>query len=101
MRKLNEVVNRKWGYYSVLNEGAGDRCRWKLKRLIINPNSKSSLQRHFKRSETWFYPQSNTDTFIAQGEWHQLINVSNEPLEIIEFQFGEECLEEDIERKEE
>ena len=89
------IVERTWGTYEVLCEGHG----WKLKRLIVNPNSKSSLQRHFKRGEFWFYVKTKMIQFIPLNQWHQLFNDTNEPLEIIELQFGEECIEEDIERK--
>ena len=30
--------------------------------------------------------------------WHQIINTFNEPVHIIEIQYGDECIEEDIER---
>ena len=94
---MNEIVTRTWGTYEVLAEGSN----WKLKRLIVNPNSKSSLQRHFKRSEIWFFPNISEVIFHKVTEWHQLINTGDKPLEIIELQFGEACEEIDIERKEE
>ena len=36
--------------------------------------------------------------YINKEEWHQLINETDEPLIIIEIQFGEKCDEDDIER---
>ena len=33
------------------------------------------------------------------GEWHQLVNGTQEPLKVIEIQYGENCIEEDIERQ--
>ena len=36
---------------------------------------------------------------IPRNEWHQLSNQSNEPLRIVEIQYGESCSEDDIERK--
>lgn len=92
---MNKVY-RSWGWYEILVEGKG----WKLKRLIVSPKKKSSLQRHFKRNEVWFYPDNNEFSFVLWGTWHQLINDSDFPLEIIELQFGLECIEEDIERRE-
>lgn len=89
------LITRTWGTYEVLAEGSN----WKLKRLLINPNSKSSVQRHFKRYELWFYPGNLTHQIIWKGLWHQLSNESDKVLEIIELQFGEECNEEDIERE--
>ena len=94
---IGTKVERKWGSYVVLAEGEG----WKLKRLVVLPKSKSSLQRHFKRSEVWFSPKTKEVLFHKVTEWHQLRNPGEEPLEIIELQFGEQCIEEDIERKEE
>jgi mannose-6-phosphate isomerase-like protein (cupin superfamily) len=39
----------------------------------------------------------NSD-FISNEEWHQLINDTEQPLKIIEIQYGEQCTENDIER---
>jgi mannose-6-phosphate isomerase-like protein (cupin superfamily) len=36
---------------------------------------------------------------IPVGEWHQLMNPWEVPLRIVEIQYGESCVEEDIERK--
>jgi mannose-6-phosphate isomerase-like protein (cupin superfamily) len=36
---------------------------------------------------------------VAVQEWHQLTNPHNHPLKIVEIQYGEQCVEEDIERK--
>ena len=88
-------VRRTWGIYEVLNYGPG----WKLKRLIINPKSVSSIQRHFKRAEFWWYVRSKKKEYVPIGMWHQLKNYSDKPLEIIELQVGLKCEEKDIERK--
>ena len=40
------------------------------------------------------------DHHIVVGEWHQLFNPFAEPCRIVEIQYGEECVEEDILRKE-
>ena len=42
-------TQRNWGWYRVLDEKPG----YKVKELVINPNSSLSMQRHFKRSEHW------------------------------------------------
>lgn len=94
---MMNIVTRTWGSYEVLAQGKG----WKLKRLMITPKSKSSFQKHFKRSELWFYPESKKCAFIFVEQWHQLINDSDVHLEIIELQFGQECIEEDIVRRNE
>jgi mannose-6-phosphate isomerase-like protein (cupin superfamily) len=36
---------------------------------------------------------------IAANHWHRLANETDKPLKIIEIQYGNECIEEDIERK--
>jgi mannose-6-phosphate isomerase-like protein (cupin superfamily) len=41
----------------------------------------------------------NMQIYISRNEWHQLVNEKDTPLKVIEIQFGEKCVEEDIERK--
>jgi mannose-6-phosphate isomerase-like protein (cupin superfamily) len=36
---------------------------------------------------------------IPVGEWHQLTNPFDEPVKVVEIQYGESCVEEDIERR--
>jgi cytidyltransferase-like protein len=105
----HQRTDRVWGHYDVL----ADYEHCKLKELVVEPGQKLSYQRHFKRSEIWFVktgsgmvildgvethllPQSHIE--IRKGQWHQLINNTTEPLHIIEIQYGEACVEEDIER---
>ena len=110
-------TERQWGYYRVLHEVPG----MKVKELTINPKSELSMQKHNHRSEYWIVSEGkahvsstlkggyNLPTFklekhdshdIIQNSWHQLINPYNEPCRIVEIQYGEQCVEEDIERKE-
>lgn len=110
-------TERPWGYYRVLHETPNV----KVKELTVNPHQNLSMQKHLKRSEHWLVAEGkidvrsrlddgqNTPTFILtkhdshdirQKEWHQLINPYDEPCRIIEIQYGEQCIEEDIERKE-
>ena len=109
-------TERAWGYYRVLHETQG--C--KVKELTVNPCQQLSMQRHFKRNEYWMVTEGKCvlnsmleseynlpsrflckhDSFVvAVGEWHQLSNPYKEPCKIVEVQYGEECEEEDIERK--
>jgi cytidyltransferase-like protein len=109
-------TERQWGYYRVLHEVAG----MKVKELTVDPGKKLSMQRHSKRSEFWIVSegQAEVDRAMSSGyhlpsvklskhdqldilvnEWHQLINNTDRPLKIVEIQYGEECIEEDIERK--
>ena len=115
-------TERDWGYYRVLHEWGMD---VKLKELTVNPGASLSMQRHESRSEFWFvaegvasvytvaFPKDakrdigdilvgrfnkHESTWINVGEWHQLVNRENIPLKLIEIQYGDDCIEEDIER---
>jgi cytidyltransferase-like protein len=103
-------TERSWGYYRVLHEVSG----MKVKELTVNPRQRLSMQRHEYRNEYWIVSEGEatvdwnsgstrltthkSDT-ILQGEWHQLINNTDQPLKIVEIQYGTKCIEEDIERK--
>jgi D-beta-D-heptose 7-phosphate kinase/D-beta-D-heptose 1-phosphate adenosyltransferase len=110
-------TQRDWGYYRVLHENGPT---VKLKELTVDPGQSLSMQRHDKRNEFWFVSQGvatvytldvSTDLellgeykkhqhiWIDNRQWHQLRNETREPLKIIEIQYGENCVEEDIERK--
>ena len=107
---------RQWGYYRILHNIEG--C--KVKELTVEPHKSLSMQRHFKRNEYWLiasgscYVNSTLDNgyqlptkelkkhdsyTIPVSVWHQLSNPYDEPCHVIEIQFGDECIEEDIERK--
>lgn len=107
---------RPWGYYRVLHEVDGI----KVKELTVNPGMSLSMQKHKYRSEYWLVdkgnavvkkvelfsqreisiPLSKHDSHrICYDAWHQLTNPYNEPCCIIELQFGQKCVEDDIERK--
>ena len=104
-------IERTWGYYRVLHDVAGT----KVKELTVDPGQKLSMQRHQHRAEFWFVSEGTatvkwddhghtaikkhgTDV-IYKEEWHQLINNTDQPLKIIEIQYGEACDESDIERR--
>ena len=110
-------TGRQWGYYRVLHE---DSPHVKLKELTVDPGKKLSMQRHQFRNEHWFvtegtaivntldedgnvkmrnFVMKNMQIYISRNEWHQLVNEKDTPLKVIEIQFGEKCVEEDIERK--
>ena len=110
-------TERPWGYYKVLHEVGKE---VKLKELTVDPGKSLSMQRHRSRAEFWFVSEGEatvyslnrkTDpelvgkftqfdhTWIANNEWHQLCNETENPLRIIEIQYGVNCVEEDIERK--
>ena len=110
-------TERTWGYYRVLHK---DGQQVKVKELTVNPGQRLSMQRHTDRAEHWFVSQGtatvntlNTksdvellgefDQFqhihIDRTEWHQLCNLTEEPLKVVEIQYGPNCVEEDIERR--
>ena len=107
-------VQRKWGWYRVLQ----DRPGYKIKELVINPESKLSMQRHKHRSENWYVLKGkviikteyndltqefefteNKSYTIGQMVWHQGINPTQQYTHILEVQYGDKCIEEDIERR--
>jgi len=108
-------TERSWGYYRVLHN---DGPETKVKELTVAPGQKLSLQRHELRQEHWMvsygtatvlkgYDQTGISKYmlnkheeidIGFGEWHQLINDTNDELRIVEIQYGKNCIEEDIER---
>lgn len=110
-------TERAWGYYRVLHTcGPGV----KLKELTVNPKTCLSMQRHEHRAEFWFVAEgqatvytldkssdqdvlcemtAHQSTFIKLNEWHQLCNETDEPLKLIEIQYGTKCTEDDIERQ--
>ena len=109
-------TERQWGYWRVLHEQGQE---VKLKELTVAPGKMLSMQRHKERAEHWFVADgtatvytinSSTDAelhgvykkfqhiHINRQEWHQLCNEGDTPLKVIEIQYGENCIEEDIER---
>jgi cytidyltransferase-like protein len=119
-------ILKKWKYYfeeriwgSFYNLFEGDQV--KVKELIVDPGKGMSFQKHFKRSEIWMvskgscivnYSKDDPDTkkniqlnkfdhyLVPVGDWHQITNPFNEPCHLIEIQYGEACVEDDIERTE-
>ena len=84
-----------------------------MKRIMVKPGAKLSLQLHHHRAEHWivvkgtakvtrgettFIVTENESTFIPLGTKHRLENAGKIPLEIIEVQSGSYLGEDDIER---
>ena len=105
----HQTVERPWGNYTVLQRGEG----YKVKRIVVRPGGRLSLQRHSRRSEHWvvvsgaaritredevYLLQRNESTFIPLKAKHRLENSSKESLHIIEVQSGDYVEEDDIER---
>lgn len=104
-----ETVTRPWGQYTVLEEGPG----YKIKRIVVAPGQKLSLQSHEHRAEHWVVIQgtarvTNGDsvalldesesTFIPKGQKHRLENAGESPLMLVEVQTGKYLGEDDIQR---
>ncbi len=106
---IHVTAHRPWGTYTILDEANG----YKVKRIIVKPGKRLSLQKHFHRSEHWivvsgtatvtkgddeFLVCANESTYISMGEIHRLENVGKIPLVMIEAQVGEYVGEDDIVR---
>ena len=104
-----ETGERPWGTYTVLDESSN----YKIKRIVVNPGERLSLQMHHHRSEHWIVVSGtakvtcddrdynvniNESTFIPLGMNHRLENPGIIPLTIIEVQSGEYLGEDDIVR---
>ena len=110
--KRTEIENHRkvykpWGYYDSIDTGHN----FQVKRILVNPGAKLSLQKHLHRSEHWvvvsgvakitcgkkiYNLEKNQSTYIPKGEIHRLENIESYPLEIIEVQTGNYLGEDDI-----
>jgi mannose-1-phosphate guanylyltransferase/mannose-6-phosphate isomerase len=103
------VVFRPWGSYETTDHGG----RFKVKRLVVNPGEKLSLQMHHHRAEHWVVVQGtakvtragetillgeNESTYIPIGTPHRLENPGRIPLHLVEVQTGAYLEEDDIVR---
>ncbi len=106
---IHVTAHRPWGTYTILDESNG----YKVKRIVVKPGKRLSLQKHFHRSEHWivvsgtatvtrgekeYLVRANESTYIPMGEIHRLENVGKIPLVMIEAQVGEYVREDDIVR---
>jgi mannose-1-phosphate guanylyltransferase/mannose-6-phosphate isomerase len=105
----NLVVHRPWGKFEVLIEHPNH----KVKKIIVYPGARLSLQSHLHRAEHWVVVkgtakvtngerietlQPNESTFIPAMTMHRLENPGRMNLELIEVQTGDYLEEDDIER---
>ncbi len=103
------TIYRPWGYYRTVD--AGD--RFQVKRIMVKPGAKLSLQKHFHRAEHWVVVQGtamvqrgqdtmlvheNESVYIPIGAEHRLENPGKLPLHLIEVQSGSYLGEDDIVR---
>jgi mannose-1-phosphate guanylyltransferase / mannose-6-phosphate isomerase len=102
-------IYRPWGYYQDVDVEE----RFRVKRIVVKPGSKLSLQKHFHRSEHWVVVKGtaevtigesvrsvheNESIYIPIGSVHRLANPGKIPLELIEVQVGSYVGEDDIVR---
>jgi mannose-1-phosphate guanylyltransferase/mannose-6-phosphate isomerase len=102
-------VHRPWGWYENLDRGG----RFQVKRILVKPGARLSLQMHHHRAEHWVVVSGtaevtngtsvtmlteNQSTYIPLGQTHRLANPGKVPLEIIEVQSGSYLGEDDIVR---
>jgi cytidyltransferase-like protein len=110
-------TERDWGYWRVLDHKPEQ--GYKVKELVIYPGKALSDQKHFKRSEQWMVLEGVVDMKtewngnvsslkliphgmpyeIGKEVWHLASNSGTENAHILEIQWGSECIEEDIERR--
>ena len=102
-------IYRPWGYYQDVDFGP----RYRVKRIVVKPNSTLSLQKHYHRSEHWVVVTGTAEVtvsndvrivheneliYIPIGGVHRLANPGKIPLELIEVQVGSYLGEDDIVR---
>ncbi|MDD2881962.1 MAG: phosphomannose isomerase type II C-terminal cupin domain [Rhodoferax sp.] len=104
-----ERTERPWGWYETVSEAPGH----KIKRIGVLPGQRISLQKHAQRAEHWVVVRGTASVTlgeqsidltvgqhcdIALGQVHRLTNVTTQPVEIVEVQFGTYLGEDDITR---
>lgn len=100
-------VHRPWGSYQSIDMGE----RHQVKRIVVKPGGRLSLQKHHHRSEHWIVVRGaarvtvndlvktvheNESIYIPIGATHRMENPGKIPLELIEVQTGSYLGEDDI-----
>jgi mannose-6-phosphate isomerase len=103
------VVRRPWGWWQVLDEGAG----YKVKRITVDAGARLSLQTHRHRSEHWFVVAGEATCVVGErqvvlregdsidvrrGVRHRIGNAGTHQLLLVEVQLGAYTGEDDIVR---
>lgn len=109
IHNIHLTAHRPWGTYTILEENP----YYKIKRIVVKPGKRLSLQKHFHRSEHWIVVsgtaivqvgekeeliKTNESTYIPMGETHRLSNPGKIDLVLIEAQVGSYLGEDDIVR---
>ncbi len=100
---------RPWGYYQSVDQGD----RYQVKRIVVQPGGRLSLQKHYHRAEHWIVVRGaaevtldgkellvheNESIYLPIGSDHRLANPGKIDLELIEVQTGSYLGEDDIVR---
>lgn len=111
LEKTKREDHRPWGYYQVLSDNEDH----KVKRIVVYPGRRLSLQRHQRRAEHWYVIEgkavvtlNDSDIPLQAGEaadipittWHRVMNPGDKDMAFIEVQTGDYFGEDDIERRE-
>lgn len=109
-RAVRGFERRPWGGFETIQVGAG----YKVKRLVVEPGHRISLQRHRFRAERWVVVAGAPRIVVGErvqrlkpggtvevprGAWHRIENPGRRPVVIIEVQHGSRLGEEDIVRR--
>jgi mannose-1-phosphate guanylyltransferase len=109
LHHIHKAAHRPWGTYTILEDTPG----YKIKRIVVKPGKRLSLQKHFHRSEHWIVVSGtatvtvgdkveivrpNESIYIKMGEVHRLENQGKINVVLIEAQVGEYTGEDDIVR---
>ena len=107
----DKTEHRPWGHFITLAEETDH----KIKRVVIHPGHRLSLQRHGHRSEHWHAISGEATVIrdgkeiafsagqsmdIPKGTWHRVQNDKKETFVFVEVQTGDHFGEDDIERLE-
>src|SRR5271169_171838 len=102
-------IYRPWGYYQSVDQGS----RYQVKRIVVRPGGRLSLQKHHHRAEHWVvvrgaaevtlngkaeHVHENESIYLPIGSTHRLANPGKIDLELIEVQTGSYFGEDDIVR---
>jgi len=109
LARASHEVHRPWGSYRTLASEQG----WQVKRIVVKPGGRLSLQKHGRRAETWVVASGLAEVTVGEerrrlgpgeaveiplGAVHRLENPGPRPLELIEVQRGSYLGEDDIVR---
>ena len=110
MPRRRGFVTRPWGGFETIEEGPG----YKVKRLVVEPGGRLSLQRHRLRAESWIVVSGTPRVIVSgrarrvraremvtvpKGAWHRIENHGRAQVVIIEVQHGPYLGEDDIIRR--